>query len=285
LGCVIAPIIFNLFVAAVMTIAKQNINPADGVQISYRLDGNLFNLRRLQAKTLVTLEAVHELQYADDTAFVSSSPDGLQRTINAVAEAYSRSGLAINTGKTEVLSMCQPPIPALLINQQPLKNVEEFTYLGSVLSNTNDLSSEVQRRIGLASASFGRLSHRVFMNRNLTIKTKVSVYEAVCLSILLYGSESWVLYRRHLNKLEAFHTSSLQRILGVKWWHKVPHTEIRNRACIDPIETILSQRQLRWLGHTIRMPANRLPRKILYSELAEGSRRAGGPKKNDSKII
>lgn len=117
------------------------------------------------------------------------------------------------------------------------------------------------------------------MNRNLTIKTKVSVYKAVCLSILLYGSESWVLYRRHLNKLEAFHTSSLQRILGVKWWHKVPHTEIRNRACIDPIETILSQRQLRWLGHTIRMPANRLPRKILYSELAEGSRRAGGPKK------
>jgi len=117
------------------------------------------------------------------------------------------------------------------------------------------------------------------MNRNLTIKTKVSVYKAVCLSILLYGSESWVLYRRHLNKLEAFHTSSLQRILGVKWWHKVPHTEIRNRACIDPIETILSQRQLRWLGHTIRMPANRLPRKILYSELAEGSRRAGGPKR------
>lgn len=106
-----------------------------------------------------TVEAIHELQYADDTAFVSSSPDGLQRTINAVAEAYSRSGLAINTGKTEVLNMCQPPIPALLINQQPLKNVEEFTYLGSVLSNTNDLSSEVQRRIGLASASFGRLSH------------------------------------------------------------------------------------------------------------------------------
>lgn len=79
------------------------------------------------------MEEIHELQYADDTAFVSSSPDGLQRTINAVAEAYSRSSLAINIGKTEVLNMCQPPIPTLLINQQPLKIVEEFTYLGSVL--------------------------------------------------------------------------------------------------------------------------------------------------------
>lgn len=85
--------------------------------------------------------------------------------------------------------MCQPPIPALLFNQQPLKNVEEFTYLGSVLSNTNDLSSELQRRIGLALASFGKLSHRVFTNRNLTIKAKVSVDKVVCLSILLYGSE------------------------------------------------------------------------------------------------
>lgn len=278
-GCVIAPIIFNLFVAAVMKIAKLNINPADGIQISYRLDGNLFNLRRLQAKTLVTVEPIHELQYADDTAFVSSSSDGLQRTIDAVAESYSRSGLAINIGKTEVINMCQPPNPTLLINQQQLKNVEEFTYLGSVLSSTNDLSNEVQRRIGLASGSFGRLSDRVFMNKNLTIKTKISVYKAVCLSILLYGSEAWVLYRRHLNKLEAFHTSCLQRILGVKWWHRVPHTDIRSRANIDPLETILSQRQLRWLGHTIRMPANRLPRKILYSELAEGTRKAGGPKK------
>ncbi|XP_076057938.1 uncharacterized protein LOC143035169 [Oratosquilla oratoria] len=97
----------------------------------------------------------------------------------------------------------------------------------------------------------------------------------VCLPILLYGYESWVLYQRHLKKLEAFHTNCLQRILGVKWWHRVPHTEIRSRARIDPIETIISQRQLRWLGHTIRMPADRLPRKILYSELAEGTRRVG----------
>ena len=57
--------------------------------------------------------------------------------------------------------------------------------------------------------------------------------------------------------------------------HKVPHLEIRSRARIDPLETILSQRQLRWLGHTIRMPADRLPRKLLYSELTDGTWRTG----------
>ncbi|XP_076061562.1 uncharacterized protein LOC143037314 [Oratosquilla oratoria] len=43
--------------------------------------------------------------------------------------------------KTEVLNMCQSPAPEFLINNMPLKNVEEFTYLGSVLSSTNDLTS------------------------------------------------------------------------------------------------------------------------------------------------
>ncbi|XP_076028447.1 uncharacterized protein LOC143017543 [Oratosquilla oratoria] len=180
-----------------MTIAKQNISPTDGVYISYCLDGNLFNLQRLQSKTLVTME--------------------------------------------------------------PLKNIEKFTYLGSVLSSTNDLTSEMQRQIGLASASFGRLSYRVFMNRDLTSTTKISVYKVICLSILLYRSESWVLYRRHLKKLEAFHTNCLQCILGVKWWHRVLHAEIHSRAHVNPIETIISQRQLRWLGHTIRMPTDRFP--------------------------
>lgn len=88
--------------------------------------------------------------------------------------------------------MCEHPHEPteITINQQPLKNIQEFTYLGSILTDTNDLTSEVQCRIGLASAGFGRLSRRVFLNRDLTITTKVSVYRAVCLSIPLYGSES-----------------------------------------------------------------------------------------------
>lgn len=86
-------------------------------------------------------------------------------------------------------------------------------------------------------------------------------------------------YRRHLKKLEAFHTNCLQCILGLKWWHRVPHNEIRRRTQLDPLEIILTHRQLRWLGHTIRMPAERLPHKVLYGELAEGRRNPGGPRK------
>ena len=41
---------------------------------------------------------------------------------------------------------------------------------------------------------------------------------------------------------------------------------------------MLLQRQLHWIGHVIRMPSNRLPRRLLYGELLNGKRMPGGPK-------
>ena len=40
---------------------------------------------------------------------------------------------------------------------------------------------------------------------------------------------------------------------------------------------LLAQRRLRWLGHTRRMNDDRLPKNILYGELASGSRHIGRP--------
>ena len=68
-------------------------------------------------------------------------------------------------------------------------------------------------------------------------------------------------------------------MLGVRWWHRVPHVEIRRRAGIDSLESILTQRQLRWAGHVIRMPENRLPRHVMYGELTLGRRGVGALRK------
>ena len=56
------------------------------------------------------------------------------------------------------------------------------------------------------------------------------------------------------------------------------HMETRNTANIESIEHLLLQRQLRWLGHVIRMLSNRLPRRLLYGELLIGQRPVGRPK-------
>ena len=100
-GCVIAPTLFLLFTGAVLQLARPSLN--DGVGIQYRLDGNIFNLRRLQAKTKVSFTTIVELQYADDSAVCSCSEDRMQSTVDAFALAYSRLGLTLNISKTETM--------------------------------------------------------------------------------------------------------------------------------------------------------------------------------------
>jgi len=43
----------------------------------------------------------------------------------------------------------------------------------------------------------------------IRLDTKVAVYKAVILTVLLYGSKTWVVYRRHVRKLEQFHMRCL----------------------------------------------------------------------------
>lgn len=69
----------------------------------------------------------------------------------------------MNIYKTEALSLTPPDAePATFyIGNAALKSVDNFTYLGSVLNRTGTITDDVQRRITLASAAFGRLSESV----------------------------------------------------------------------------------------------------------------------------
>ena len=282
-GCVLAPVLFNIFLLCVSQLLNKEIEESSGVPVDYRLDGNLFNIRRLQATTKLHRVRILELQYADDCALVAHTPQDLQAVLDAAVKAYSSMGLTINITKTEVVCQWSTNIPSILpiftIADKHLSIVPSFKYLGSILSEDNNIDNEVQNRIKQASTAFGRLRRRVFQNKNLHLHTKLSVYQAVCITTLLYSCEAWVTYSRHLKSLQHFHIRCLQRILGITWRDRVPHTEILKRTGCKSIEANIAQYQLRWLGHVIRMPPNRLPHRLLYGQLHQGQRSAGGQKK------
>ena len=84
-----------------ITLAFQHgVTMEDAVGINYRLDGNLFNVRRLQAKTKTNYEHVFELQHADDAALPSHSAEGLQRNLDNISAMYKSAGLLVNVKKT-----------------------------------------------------------------------------------------------------------------------------------------------------------------------------------------
>ena len=281
-GCVLAPVLFNLFFTCVLNHALRDLDR--GIYIRYRLDGSLFDLRRLNAKTKTVEKLVAEALFADDCALMAHTEADLQLIVTRFAEASRLFGLTISLGKTEILHQPAPGAtvhspPTITIGDTALKLVEHFKYLGSVISSDGSLDKEISARIGKASQALGRLRTRVMNHKSIKLATKIKVYKAVVLTSLLYGCETWTLYRKHLKQLERFHMRSLRAILGIKWQDRVTNLEVLDRAGLLSIEAMIVSAQLRWTGHVIRMEPHRLPLQLLYSELKQGQRPRGRPKK------
>ena len=99
------------------------------------------------------------------------------------------------------------------------------------------------------------------------------------LTSLLYGCETWTLYRKQIKQLEVLHMRSLRRIMDIRWQDKVTNLQVLDIANAVSIEALLFKAQLRWTGHVIRMDYSGMPRQILHGELVRGTRKKGHPKK------
>ena len=282
-GCVLAPTLFTIFFSMMLKHATADLDDEDGVYIRYRLDGSLFNLRRLQAHTKTLEQLIRDLLFADDAALVAHTERALQRITSCFAEAAQLFGLEVSLKKTEVLHQPAPREeyrpPHIIIGNTELKTVQHFTYLGCTISSDAKIDREIDNRLAKGNSAFGRLYKRVWNNKHLKKSTKIKVYSAVVVTTLLYGSESWVTYRHHLRLLERFHQRCLRTILGIHWSDFVTNVEVLEQAEVLSIEAMLMKSQLRWAGHVSRMEDHRLPKIVLYGELSTGHRDRGAPKK------
>uniref|UniRef100_A0A5F8G576 RNA-directed DNA polymerase n=1 Tax=Monodelphis domestica TaxID=13616 RepID=A0A5F8G576_MONDO len=216
-GCVLAPVLFNLFFTQVLQHPVMDLDL--GVYIKYRLDGSLFDLRRLTAKTKTTERLILEVLFADDCALMAHQENHLQTIVDRFSTATKLFGLTISLSKTEVLFQPAPGRPTnqpcITIDGTQLSNVNTFKYLGSTIANDGSLDHEINARIQKASQALGRLRCKVLQHRGVSTAMKLKVYNAMLLSSLLYGCETWTLYWKHMKQLEQFHQCSLRSIMRI----------------------------------------------------------------------
>uniref|UniRef100_A0A3B3HTA8 Reverse transcriptase domain-containing protein n=1 Tax=Oryzias latipes TaxID=8090 RepID=A0A3B3HTA8_ORYLA len=275
-GCVLAPTLFNIFLTAVLQSMPEELGD---LFIRTRSDGDLFNLRRLKAKNKTRELLIQELLFADDSALVTQSLQAMQELLTAFAEASARFGLTINIKKTEVLiqdthnAKLNPR--TVLLNGTPLAEVDKFSYLGSTISNSGSIDTEISKRIQSAASAFGKLRSRLWDQRGIHLKTKIKVYRAIIMPTLLYSSETWTTYKRHIKSLYKVQQRHLRQLMNISWKDNVSNLEVLNRAEMPSVEEMLTTCQLRWAGHVIRMEDTRLPKAVFFGELKEGSRKVG----------
>ena len=136
--------------------AKEDL--PDGVYIRFRIDGSLFNLRRLLARTKTIEEPITELLFADSCALLAHTEEVSQFIVNRFSDAAKNFGLTISLKKTEMSYQPTPRVayspPHISIDGTNLNAVEHSTYLGSVISNDATVSKDLDNRLSKGSSSF-----------------------------------------------------------------------------------------------------------------------------------
>ena len=115
-GCVLAPVLFNLFFTQVLLHATKDLE--FGIYIRYRLDGSLFDLRRLSARTKTLERLLIEALFADNCALMAHKENHLQVITDKFSEAAKLFGLTISLSKTEVLLQPAPASSRLIVCAQ-----------------------------------------------------------------------------------------------------------------------------------------------------------------------
>ena len=194
-GCVLAPMLFNMFFAAAVLSVTEKHFTADASTI----DSSMVQLQRKEngrrgggngpeeeARTL------WGMLYADDAGIASRSPEGLEKMMTVIVTACAAFGLTVSEAKTEIMCLQTKGgghVPfTVTAAGQVYKQTVEFVYLGGAISADWDLRSvEVTRRIQRAWACFGRYKMEIYDRPSVRLRPKVRMLKVEVLETLLCG--------------------------------------------------------------------------------------------------
>ena len=287
-GCIIAPALFNIFLDHVLRIALDECE--GGVTVRYTIDGEVtLNNRVTRSDELE--ETILALLYADDMSITCDDASTLERIVCRLDEVFYEWGLVISQEKTEVLTIDrrdQMALPAISLRGEAIKQVDNFKYLGSFVTNKptgrrkgSFLAKELESRMKKASDAFYRLAAPLYRRKDIPLRYKVRMYKTTALPVLLYGSETWSPNRDELRRLESWQHRCIRYMMGIRYetHGHVSNSSLRQKCRLPKIADMLRRNRLRWFGHAARMSSDRLPRKMLTAHLGT-NRPSGRPHKS-----
>ncbi|XP_055610743.1 uncharacterized protein LOC129757503 [Uranotaenia lowii] len=159
--------------------------------------------------------------FADDIDIVGRSSAAVEEIYRKLKREAERIGLMINTSKTKYKLACGSETDRtrlssnnkVTIDGDELEIVEDFVYLGSLVTADNDTSREIRRRIISGSRAYYGL-HKQLRSRRFSPRTKCKRYMTLIRPVVLYGHETWVLLEEDLRTLGVFEQRVLKTIFG-----------------------------------------------------------------------
>ena len=85
----------------------------------------------------------------------------------------------------------------------------------------------------------------------------------------------WTLRAEDRNRLRVFHRKCVRTMMGVSRRKQqkthITNEELNERCKLESMDFYLRAKALRWAGHVVRMPYDRLPRKLFFGWVEHGN--------------
>jgi hypothetical protein len=166
---------------------------------------------------------------------LDDSVNTIKENSETLLEASRDIGLEINAEKIKYMIMsCHPNSGQnqnIRIANESFENVTKFEYLGTTLTNQNDIHDEIKCRLNSGNACYYSVQN-LLSSRLITKNLKIKIYKTVIFPVVLYGCETWSLTLRKEHRLRFFENTVLRRIFGRKRYHGENCIMMNFTACI-----------------------------------------------------
>jgi hypothetical protein len=257
-GCVLSPILFNIYLDYVVRQAMKRWNAGGGVTLNRGAkhmwhDPSEPSVFQPYSDSFI----IQALLYADDTALVATSHEELQDMMIHLNECVVEWGLTVSFEKTEAMAFGVAAEggkkwPPLMVRGKEIGYVDKFKYLGSIFTPQNGDSADCDTRIAKAWACFRGLK-KVLRLSYLPEKTRIRMFKVTVIPTLTYGAESWVLSNDEVEKLEVVQMRMLRSILNISLREHRSNVSIRQAYQVPSLRNKLAQLRLAWFGKVMRM--------------------------------
>jgi hypothetical protein len=152
--------------------------------------------------------------------------------------------------------------------------VKDYTYLGTVLTNKNELRPEIEKRITNANRAYYALLS-LLKSQSVGRAEKVKIYKTLIRPVVTYGAEAWTLNKDIAKGLSVFERKILRRIFRAtkvnENWRKRHNKELKQ--VFGDLDILLFVRisRLKWIGHVNRMENKRTVSQV-FNKNPQGSR-------------
>jgi len=158
------------------------------------------------------------LAYADDLVLLAENKEDIIEQTQELLEAAKRVGLEINVKKTKYMIAQRSVLPEdvhthLEVGAYKFNRVQKFQYLGTLITQNNEIQEEIKARIHAVNRCYFGLN-KLFKSRILSKNLKIQLYRTLIRPVVMYGCETWTLHKIQQNNLLVFERKILRSIFG-----------------------------------------------------------------------